>query len=72
MHANIRVSCKIILSKCFALFLQAMYANTSVAVGMKGASKEMAAMNKVSLQFLVNPFLIQTYLWVILESAEIL
>jgi len=29
------------------LFPQAMYANTSVATGMKGASKAMAAMNKV-------------------------
>lgn len=29
-------------------FLQAMHAHSSVAVGMKGASKAMAAMNKVS------------------------
>lgn len=29
--------------------LQAMHANTSVAVGMKGATKAMAAMNKVGI-----------------------
>ena len=31
------------------LFMQAMSAQSSVAVGMKGASKAMEAMNKVSL-----------------------
>lgn len=29
-------------------FMQAMYAQSSVSVGMKGASKAMAAMNKVA------------------------
>jgi len=28
-------------------FIQAMYAGTSISAGMKGASKAMAAMNKV-------------------------
>ena len=35
-------------------FLQAMYANTSISTGMKGASKAMAAMNKVWWKFTVN------------------
>jgi hypothetical protein len=29
------------------LFVKAMYAGTSISAGMKGASKAMAAMNKV-------------------------
>ena len=31
--------------------IQAMYANTSVAAGMKGATKAMGAMNKVISKF---------------------
>lgn len=38
------VSCA--LSKFYSI-MQAMHAQSSVAVGMKGASKAMAAMNKV-------------------------
>ena len=32
-------------------FMQAMYAQSSVAVGLKGANKAMGAINKVAIQF---------------------
>jgi hypothetical protein len=33
--------------KHWSLFLQALYASTSISTGMKGATKAMVAMNKV-------------------------
>ena len=42
--------------------LQAMHAHSSVAVGMKGASKAMAAMNKVCNIEIYNVSLINTHI----------
>jgi hypothetical protein len=33
----------------FVIYLQALYASTSISTGMKGATKAMVAMNKVCI-----------------------
>ena len=46
---------------CAWRFVQAMHAHSSVAVGMKGASKAMAAMNKVPCSILYFKYFLSTH-----------
>jgi hypothetical protein len=47
----------LVLAMFGCYFVQAMHAHSSVAVGMKGATKAMAAMNKVAYSVLHSKYI---------------